>query len=271
VLTMGTNCPNELFCFLVDLRTNWAQYGLETWFSPNDDIRVCLLDMQRCWSKKVPCNLNRRKWREWCIFVSLFLFNKCFGLLLLTIASTYPNQVFYVWLADLQSICDKYELETWLSPNDGIRKCLLVMQRSWTQNAPSGLNNKKWHKSCKFESPFLFNNAYCFPVLSMGTKCRNQVFYVWLIDLQTICAKCGLETLLFPSDDSRKFLLDMHRSWNQNAFCDGNNKKWRKWCKLVSPCLFNNPYGLPEHTKCSKCPNQVFYVWLVDLQIICAK
>jgi hypothetical protein len=42
-----------------------------------------------------------------------------------------------------------------------------------------------------------------------------------------------------------------------------NKKKWRKWCKLVSSFLFNNTYGLTVLTMDTKCPNQVFYDWLV--------
>jgi hypothetical protein len=49
-------------------------------------------------------------------------------------------------------------------------------------------------------------------------------------------------------------------------------KVWnKKWCKFVSPSLLNNTYGLPVLTMDTKYPNQIFYVWLVDLQIICAK
>jgi hypothetical protein len=35
--------------------------------------------------------------------------------LLATCAHKWPNQLFYVWLVDLQTICAKYVLETWLS------------------------------------------------------------------------------------------------------------------------------------------------------------
>jgi hypothetical protein len=41
----------------------------------------------------------------------------------------------------------------------------------------------------KFVSPFLFNNSYGLPVLTMGNKCPNHLFYVWLVVLQTIWAK----------------------------------------------------------------------------------
>jgi hypothetical protein len=36
---------------------------------------------------------------------------------------------------------------------------------------------------------FLFNNTYGLHVLTMDTSNPNQLFYVWLVDLETICAK----------------------------------------------------------------------------------
>jgi hypothetical protein len=63
----------------------------------------------------------------------------------------------------------------------------------------------------------------------------------------------------------------MKHGWNKNAFWDVKNQKWRKWCKFVSPCLLNNPYGLPVFTIDHKSPKEVICIWFVDLQIICAK
>jgi hypothetical protein len=40
----------------------------------------------------------------------------------------------------------------------------------------------------------------------------------------------------------------MKHGWSKKAFWYVNNKKWRKWCKFVSPFLFNNTYGLPVLT-----------------------
>jgi hypothetical protein len=159
------------------------------WLSPNEDILMCLLDMRRNWTTKAIRKLNRKMWREWGILVSHFLFNNSFGLPLLTLGTICTNQLYYVWLVDLQNICAKYGLETWFSPNDDIRKYLLYMHRNWTKNAFWDLNNKKWHKWCKFVSIFLFNNIYGLPVLTMGTKRPNPVFYIWKVDLQIICAK----------------------------------------------------------------------------------
>jgi hypothetical protein len=47
--------------------------------------------------------------------------------------------------------------------------------------------------------------AISFNVLTMSTKFRNQVLFVWLVDLQTICTKYVLETRLPPNDDIRIF------------------------------------------------------------------
>jgi hypothetical protein len=191
VLTMGDNYPNQVIhAWLVDLHTISTKYGMETWtLSPNDDIRKCLLDIQRSWTKNAIWNLNSKKWTKWCIFVSLLLFNNIYGLPVHTIGITCPNQLFYLWLFDLQIICAKYRLKTWLPPNDETCKYLPDMQRSWNQNAFWDVNNKKWRKRCKFVSPFLFNNTYCSPALTMHTKIPNHLFYVWLDDLQTISAK----------------------------------------------------------------------------------
>jgi hypothetical protein len=46
----------------------------------------------------------------------------------------------------------------------------------------------------------------------MDIKRPNQVYYVWLVDLQAICAKYGLGTRFPPNDDIRKYLFDMKRS-----------------------------------------------------------
>jgi hypothetical protein len=69
----------------------------------------------------------------------------------------------------------------------------------------------------------------------------------------------------------RKCLFDMKNGSTENAFWDVNNKKWRVWCMFVSPFLFNNTYGLLVLTIDTNCPNELFYVWLVELQTICAK
>jgi hypothetical protein len=144
-----------------------------------------------------------------------------------------------------------------------IRKCLFDMKHGSTIIAFWDDNNKEWRKWCEFVSPFFFNNTYGLLVLTKGNKCPNQVFYFWLIILHTICAKYGLETWFPPNDDIRKYLLDMKQWWSKNPFWDVNNKRRCKWCTIDSPFLFINTYGLPVLTMDTKCPNQVFYDWLV--------
>jgi hypothetical protein len=56
-----------------------------------------------------------------------------------------------------------------------------------------------------------------------------------LVYIKTICAKEALETILFPNNDIRICLLDKKHSRSKNAYWDVNNKKWRKWCKFLSP------------------------------------
>jgi hypothetical protein len=75
------------------------------------------------------------------------------------------------------------------SSNNDIRTWLLDMRHSWTKNACSAVNINKWYKWWKFVSPFLPNNTYGLLLLKKDTKSPNQVFYVRLIDQQTICAK----------------------------------------------------------------------------------
>jgi hypothetical protein len=139
------------------------------------------------------------------------------------------------------------------------------MRHSWTKHAICAVNNKKWRKWYNFILTLLFNNTYGLPVITRNTKYPNQLFYVWLVDLQFTCTKYGLETLISRNDDICKCVLDMKHGSNKNAFSVVNNKKWHKWGKFVSPSSFNNTYGLPVLTMDTKCPSQVFYDWLVDL------
>jgi hypothetical protein len=64
--------------------------------SPNNVIRICLLDMRRSWIKNAFWSVNKKKWRKWWKFVSPSLSNTSYGLPVLTMHTTCPNQVFYV-------------------------------------------------------------------------------------------------------------------------------------------------------------------------------
>jgi hypothetical protein len=92
---------------MVDLEAICAKYGLETWFSPNDDNRKYLLDMKHGSTKYAFWNVSNKKWRIWCKFVWPFLFNNTYGLPVLKKDTKCPNKVFYVRLVDLHSISAK--------------------------------------------------------------------------------------------------------------------------------------------------------------------
>jgi hypothetical protein len=87
------------------------------------------------------------------------------------------------------------------------------------------VNNNKRRKWCKFVSRFSFDDSYGLSVLAMDTNCPNQVYHVWLVDVQSISAKLGLETCLSPNNDIRIRLHNVRHSWNKWAFWDVNNKK----------------------------------------------
>jgi hypothetical protein len=71
----------------------------------------------------------------------------------------------------------------------------------------------------------------------MDTKCPNQVFYVWLVNLQIIWAKYGLESWFSPNNEIRHSFLEMKISTNKNAFWDVNNKN-----DVNGVSLFHLPY-----------------------------
>jgi hypothetical protein len=77
---------------------------------------------------------------------SPFLINDTYGLTVLTKDTKFPIQVVYVCLVDLQLICAKLGLKTWLSPRNDINICLLDMQRCYTKKTIWALNSKKCHK-----------------------------------------------------------------------------------------------------------------------------
>jgi hypothetical protein len=217
--------------YLLDMMHSWMKTHFETWITRNDVNSVNLFHLS---------------------YLITFMVYLC--------TQRAPNvQIkYFVWLVCLQTICVKYVLETWFSPKDDIRRCLLDMNRRWMKNKFCDVNKKKWRKWCKFVSPFLFKITYGLPVPTTDTNCPNDVFHVWLVVLQTICAKHGLETWLSPNEGIRNYLLDMKHGSPKKVFWDKNNRKWRKWCELVSPFLFNNTYGLPVFTMDTKCPNLYF-------------
>jgi hypothetical protein len=154
-----------------------------------------------------------------------------------------PNAQIKYFMFDL-SIYRLFVLNTTLKRDSLQMMIFICVSSTWSivhiKDAFWYVNNNKWLKWSKFVSPFSFNNTYGLPVFTKDTKRPNQVFYVWLVDLQTICAKLGLETCLSPNKNIRISLLDMRHSWTKYVFWDMNNMKWRKWCKFLSPFLYNN-------------------------------
>jgi hypothetical protein len=66
---------------LADLQTICAKYGLKTLFSPNDEIRKCMLDMKHGSTKNAIWDVINKKL---CKFVTNFLFYYIYGLHMLT-------------------------------------------------------------------------------------------------------------------------------------------------------------------------------------------
>jgi hypothetical protein len=229
-------------------RVVWLKKQFETWIDRND--------------------VNGENWFQFSYY------NNCFGLPVLTISTTCPNQVImFDW-----SIYRIFVLNKALNP-DSLQMIIFVQYCSTCSVFGLKTQFETWIAWNEVSGACTFHISYLITVLALdinlnlvplGTKCRNQVFYVWLFDLQSICAIHGLETWLSPNNDIRMCLFDMQHSWTKNAFWEVDNKKWRKWCKFVSPYSLNNIYGLPVLTIDTEWPNHVFYVWLVDLQTICA-
>jgi hypothetical protein len=87
-----------------------------------------------------------------------------------------------------------------------------------------------------------------------------------LFVLNTTLKRNSLQMMIFVNVCLTWSIVD-----TKDAFWYVNKKKSSKWCKFVSSFLFNNAYGLPVLTTVTNFPNQVFYVWLEEIQAICAK
>jgi hypothetical protein len=149
------------------------------------------------------------------------------------------------------------------SPNTDIRIYLLDTRHRRTKNSFLYVYNMKQRKWCKSVSAFLSKSTYGLPVLTKNTKCTSLVFYDWFVDIHFICTNFGLETWFSPNEDIRRYLIDMKNSWTKYAFCDVNNKKWRKWRKFVSPLLFNKHLCLTNaHNGYQMYKSSI--LWLID-------
>jgi hypothetical protein len=120
----------------------------------------------------------------------------------------------------------------------------------------------------------LFNLIYL--IILMAYQCSwrkpnvkiNYFVFHWSL-YRLFVLNTGWKTDSLQMMNIRICLLNIKTGSNENAFWDVNNKKWRIWYKFDGPFLFNNSYGLPVLTKGIKILNQVFYVFLYDLQNIC--
>jgi hypothetical protein len=65
---------SKLYVWLVYFHSICAKQRLETWLTPNKDIRICLFDMSHIWTKNAFWDVNNRKWRKSCVIVSPLLF-----------------------------------------------------------------------------------------------------------------------------------------------------------------------------------------------------
>jgi hypothetical protein len=144
------------------MKHSWLKSRFETWITKIDVLGVCLFNlsylitnMAYLFSQPTPNVQIKQFVLHWTIY-RLFVLNTG-------------------WKRDSLQMMN-------------IRKCLLAMKHGSTKNAFWDVN-KKWRIWCKFVFPFLINKSYVLIVCAMDTKCPNELFYVWLFDLQIICAK----------------------------------------------------------------------------------
>jgi hypothetical protein len=71
----GHEEPKLSILCLIDLQNICAKYKSGNVTFPNQDIHICLLDMKHIWTKNAFWDVNKKKWRKWCNFVTGFLFN----------------------------------------------------------------------------------------------------------------------------------------------------------------------------------------------------
>jgi hypothetical protein len=173
---------------LFDLQTICAKYGLETWFTPNHDIRIYLLDVKHSWT-----NARFQTWitRNDVNGESFFHLSYLMTLMVYLCSQRTPNVQIKFFMFDC-SIYSLLVLNTGCKP-DSFQMMIFVNVCSTWGMVELKTRFETWITRNDVNGyvcfTFLFNNPYGLPVLTMNNKCPNQVFYVWLVDLQTICAK----------------------------------------------------------------------------------
>jgi hypothetical protein len=178
-----------------------------------------------------------------------------------------PKSSFLCLIGRSAEILCKYVLETWFSPNYDIRKCLLDMKHGWTKNA-----FETWIIRNGVNGVSLFNTFYWIKLmaclfsqrtLNVQIKCFMFDWSVEIIFVLKSDWKC----------DSPQIMIFVNVCWTWSMV---NLKTpfeiWITRNVVSGVSLFHLYYhALPVITKVTKCPHQVFYVWLVDLHTICAK
>jgi hypothetical protein len=72
------NVQIKYFVWLVDLQIICSKHGLDTWFSPIDDIRKCSFDMKNSWTKtRFETWITRRDVNVVRMFHLSYLIHKC--------------------------------------------------------------------------------------------------------------------------------------------------------------------------------------------------
>jgi hypothetical protein len=95
-------------------------------------------------------------------------------------------------------------------------------------------------------------------VLTMDTKFRNQVFYVWLVDLQTICIKYELETWIV-------YVCSTCSAVEQKTGCE----PWitRKVVNSVNLFHFSYLISLPAYLSSQWAPNVQIKYFMFDWSV----
>jgi hypothetical protein len=147
---------------------------------------------------------------------------------------------------------------------------LLVMEYVWTKNAFWDVNNKKWRKWYSFVSPFLFNTLMAY-LSSQNTSIVKIKYFMFdwaiyrLFVLNTSWKRDSQQMMIFVNFCSTWSMVELKTRFETWIIRNDVNA-----VSLFPPSLFNNTNGLTVLTMVTKCANQVFYVRLVDLQIISA-
>jgi hypothetical protein len=159
---------------------------LQTWLPPNNDIRICFLDMKHSWSKNV-----FETWitRNDVNGVSFFNLSYLITLIAYQCSQRTPNLqikyfMFHWSIYRLFVIHNAWKRD---SPKNYIRICLLDVRHSWTKKAFWDVNIMKWRKWCKFVSPFLSKNAYTIPVLTKNTNVQWSILCLIVRSTDYLC------------------------------------------------------------------------------------